>query len=150
MRMSKLTAPVAILLALALTPALTGCAGNPLEQIVEGATGGEVDLGGAGVPDGYPTDAVPLTDGEIVNGMGLGSGDGQVWNVTIKVAGLETIDSIKAQLEGAGLAPNESGLGGVTEQGAAAFYESDAYGVLVVITPDGNNGFVANYTVTQK
>ena len=143
------TLPIAIALALVLTPALTGC-GSPIEQLVEGATGGDVDLGGASVPEGFPSDAVPLTEGEVVFGMGLGDGTGRVWNVTIKVAGLETIDSIKAELEGAGLTPNEAGLGGVSDQGAAAFYESDAYGVLVVITNDGNNGFVANYTVTQK
>lgn len=144
----RITVPVAIVLALAVTPALSGCFGNPIEQIVEGATGGEVDLGGNSVPEGFPSE-VPLADGEVLFGAAVGNDDGRIWNVTIKVAGADALDAIVAQLEGAGFTTTD-GFGGSTAEGGTAALESDAYGVLVVVTQDGENGFVANYTVTEK
>ena len=146
---TRVTVPVAILVALAMAPALTGCFGNPIEGIIEQATGGDVDLGGPGVPDGFPSE-VPLIDGEVVYGMSVGNSDGNVWNVTVKVGGEGAIDDIRAQLEGAGFTENEAGIGSETAEGATAIYESDAYGVLVVVTKDGDGTYVANYSVTQK
>lgn len=139
---------LAIALALAITPALSGCFGNPIEQIVEGATGGEVDLGGNSVPEGFPAE-VPLIEGEVLFGASLGNEEGKVWNVTIKVAGAEAIDTIVAELEGAGFTATE-GFGGSTADGGTAVMDGAAYGVLVVVSKDGEQGFVANYTVTQK
>ena len=43
---TRYTAPLALLIALAMAPTLSGCFGNPVESIIEGATGGEVDLPG--------------------------------------------------------------------------------------------------------
>ncbi|MCU1440214.1 MAG: hypothetical protein JWP85_1211 [Rhodoglobus sp.] len=146
----RLTVPLAILVALAVAPALSGCAGNPIESIIEGATGGDVDLGGAGLPEGYPTEEVPLIDGEIIFGAGIGAAEGHVWNVTVKVSGADAIEQIKSQLEGAGFTANEAGIGGTTADAATALFESDKYGVLVAVTKDGDKGFVANYTVTAK
>jgi hypothetical protein len=144
----RITVPVAIVLGLALAPALTGCFGNPIEQIIEGATGGDVDLGGASVPDGFPGE-VPLIQGEVVFGASIGNDEGRVWNVTIKVAGAGAIEDIVAQLEGAGFTSTE-GFGGSTAEGGTAILENASYGVLVVVSQDGENGFVANYTVTEK
>jgi len=143
----RFTATAAIVLALAITPALSGCFGNPIEQIVEGATGGDVSLPGQGIPDDFPKD-VPLYDGEVTFGLGVGNGDGKAWNVTIRVRGLDAADSIKSQLEGAGFAQNEAGVGGTTADGATLIYGNDKYTVLVVITKD-DTGFVANYTVSD-
>ncbi|MBN9238456.1 MAG: hypothetical protein BGO97_02135 [Micrococcales bacterium 70-64] len=143
----RFTATAAIVLALAITPALSGCFGNPIEQIVEGATGGDVSLPGQGIPDDFPKD-VPLYDGEVTFGLGVGNGDGKAWNVTIRVPGLDAADSIKSQLEGAGFAQNEAGVGGTTADGATLIYGNDKYTVLVVITKD-DTGFVANYTVSD-
>ncbi|CAN5323626.1 hypothetical protein BH09ACT5_BH09ACT5_13070 [soil metagenome] len=145
----RFTAPVALLIALAMTPALSGCFGNPVEQIVEGATCGNVDLPGQSVPDDFPSD-VPLVDGDVVFGMGVGSDDAKAWNVTVKVSGVEVADTIKGQLEDAGFTANESGIGGTTADGATLVYDNGTYNVLVVISKDGQNGFVANYTVTEK
>jgi hypothetical protein len=144
----RITVPAAILLALAITPALSGCFGNPIEQVIEGATGGEVDLGGNSVPEGFPSE-VPLVDGEVLFGAAVGNTDGRIWNVTVQVASAAALDEIVAQLEGAGFT-NTDGFGGSTAEGGTAALESEAYGVLVVVTPDGQNGFVANYTVTEK
>jgi hypothetical protein len=147
---SRLALPFAIVIALAITPTLAGCFGNPVESIIEGATGGDVDLGGAELPDGYPVDAVPVIDGEILFGMGVGTDGAKAWNVTVKVSGVAAIDDIKAQLIAAGFTESEAPVGGATDVGATAVLESPEYGVLVVITEDGDNGFVANYTVTDK
>lgn len=143
------TVPLAILIALAVTPALSGCFGNPVEQIIEGATGGDVDLGGKSVPDGFPSE-VPLAQGEVLFGASLGNDEGHVWNVTIKVADAAAIDQIVAQLESAGFSTAAEGFGGSTADGGTAIVENDRYGVLVVVSKDGENGFVANYTVTEK
>jgi hypothetical protein len=143
------TVPLAVLIALAVTPALSGCFGNPVEQIIEGATGGDVDLGGKSVPDGFPSE-VPLAQGEVLFGASIGNEEGRVWNVTIKVADAGAIEQIVAQLEGAGFSTAAEGFGGSTADGGTAIVENDSYGVLVVVSKDGENGFVANYTVTEK
>lgn len=148
MNSQRFTVPLAIVLALAITPALAGCFGNPIEQIVEGATGGDVSLPGQGVPDDFPQD-VPLVDGEVAFGLGVGNADGKAWNVTIKVSGLDVVDGIKSQLEGAGFTANEAGIGGVTAEGATLLYENEKYTVLVVVTKESSSGFVANYTVSE-
>lgn len=148
MNSKRLTVPLALVLALAITPALAGCFGNPLEQIVEGATGGDVSLPGQSVPDDFPKADVPLVDGDVLLGVGLGNDDGKVWNVTIKVGGLEAADGIKSQLEGAGFTASAAG-NGTTDQGESLAYENGTYNVLVVVTKDADNGFVANYTVAQ-
>ena len=141
--MKKITASLAILLALAATPALAGCAG--IEGIVEQATGGDVSLPGNSVPDDFPAE-VPLIEGEVILGAGIGSTDGKAWNVTIKVTGLDAADTIKAELEGAGFT---SAPGASTGESSALLYTSDAYSVAVVVTKDTNDGFLANYTVTD-
>lgn len=147
-RRTRITVPIALALALVMTPALSGCFSNPLESIIEGATGGDVDLGGTSVPDGFPTNEVPLANGEIVFGGSIGNEEGRVFNVTIKVAGANAIDEIKAQLEGAGFV-SQGEFSGSTSEGGTFIGTTDQWGVLVVVSQDGQNGFVANYTVTS-
>lgn len=145
----RITVPIAIIVALAVTPALSGCFGNPIESIIEGATGGNVDLGGKSVPDGYPTSEVPLISGEIVFGAAVGNDtDGKVFNVTVKVADGSALDAIKSQLEAVGFTA-QADLGGSTADGGTYIASTDKWGVLVVVSKDGDNGFVANYTVTS-
>lgn len=139
---ARMTA-LALVLPLMLAPALSGCSLNPIEGIIEQATGGDVSLGGANIPDGFPTDAVPLFDGEVKFGAGLANADGQVWNVTIAVPGADAYATIKTQLEDAGFtaAPGaDATTGGV--------FSSDKFGVAVVVADSGDGGWVANYTVT--
>lgn len=145
---TRVTAPIAIALALLITPALSGCFGNPIEGIIEGATGGDVDLGGTSLPDGYPASEVPVISGEILFGGAIGNDQGKVYNVTIKVADASALDAIKAQLEGVGFT-SEAGFGGSTADGGTYIAKTDKWGVLVVVSQDGQNGFVANYTVTS-
>jgi len=141
----RVTASLAILLALLATPALTGC--SSIEQMVEQATGGDVDLPGNTVPDDFPSE-VPLAEGEVVMGAAIGNADGKAWNVTIKVPGLDVVDTIKAELEAAGFVATPAGNTS-TGESATIVYGNDAYGVVVVVTKDTNDGFLANYTVTD-
>ncbi|HWR85832.1 MAG TPA: hypothetical protein VN200_07550, partial [Rhodoglobus sp.] len=76
---------------LALVLALSGCTfvgGNPVEQLVEGATGGEVEIGNT-VPEDFPAE-VPLAEGEVLSGASAGG----VWNVGIRVDGADALGTI--------------------------------------------------------
>ena len=141
-RRSVLAVATAACLAIGL--GLTGCSINPIESLVEGVTGGNVDIGGTSIPEDFPAE-VPLIDGEVIGAFGVGSGADKVFTVTIKVADASALDEIKAQLEGAGFTTEfDRGIGGLS--GAA--YKNADYGVLVVVAEDGKTGWVANYTVT--
>lgn len=144
----RFAAPVAIALALLITPALSGCFSNPIEGIIEGVTGGDVDLGGTSLPSGYPTAEVPVIAGEILFGGSLGNDEGKIFNVTVRVADATAIDQIKSQLEAAGFT-SEGEFVGSTADGGSFIGTTDKWGVLVVVSKDGDNGFIANYTVTS-
>ena len=143
---SPLTAVIALAVAVVLAPLLSGCFGNPLESVIEGATGGEVDLGGASVPDGFPRE-VPLYDGEITYGVSLGSEPDTIYNVTMRVPDVSALDSAAKQLEDAGFTIQMQGP--ATADGGTVIADSDAFGVLLVVAKDGD-GFVANYSVSPK
>lgn len=138
----RFAATALVVAALLTAPALAGC--SVVEGAIESATGGEVDLGGKSVPKDFPAE-VPLAQGEVVFGLGAGAKDEKIWNVTIKVPE-GAFDSISAQLTGAGFTQAE-GTDQVAE-GMGGLFTSDNYGVLVVVSEDGNGGFVANYTVS--
>jgi hypothetical protein len=135
---------LALVIGVALVPGLTACSGNPIENLIHNATGGDVELGGSSVPKGFPAE-VPLYDGEVLYGIAVGDEGAKAFNVTIRVpegAG----EQIQADLQNAGFTlvggSDPSGEGG-------AAYDGADWGVLVVITKDGD-GWVANYTVTPK
>ncbi|MFZ2964846.1 MAG: hypothetical protein WA006_09210, partial [Rhodoglobus sp.] len=86
----------------------------------------------------------------VVFGASIGNAEGRIWNVTIKVANAGALDQIVSQLEGAGFTSSAEGFGGSTAEGGTAILENANYGVLVVVSQDGDDGFVANYTVTEK
>ncbi|NYF10163.1 hypothetical protein HDC94_001319 [Leifsonia sp. AK011] len=142
----RYTAPIAFVIALAMTPALSGCFGNPVESIIEGATGGEVDLGGSSMPADFPSDQVPVIDGDIIYGGSIGSGAEKVFNVTVRVSDGAALQQIKDELEAAGFV-SQADLGEATN-GGTYIASSDAWGVLVVVSENGSDGWVANYTVT--
>lgn len=142
--MRKTTISLALIIGLVGAPALAGC--SVIEGIIEQQTGGDVQLGGNSVPNDFPSE-VPLISGDIINGSGLTTGEGKVWNVVIKVTDAAAFDTIKADLEGAGFSYTDPGAGG--EVGTGVF-ENEKYGVLVVVANAGDQGFVANYTVTEK
>ena len=132
----------ALSLVLVAALALTGC--SAVESAIEGATGGEVDLGGQSIPDGFPTDEVPLTPGDILLGS-TGSKDGRtVYNIIVDIDSVDTFPEITTQLTDAGF---------VAEGDASptsALMSSDLWTVLVVVVDQPPVGAVANYTVTAK
>lgn len=146
LRRKRILAPAAIVLALSLAPMLTACGGNPIQGLVNDATGGLIDVGGTSVPKDFPAD-VPLVPGDVVSGLGFGNEEGKVWNVGVKVSGLDALDSIASQLKSAGF--EMIGDEGVAmEEGAGNIFTKPNYGVLVIVAKDDKGGFVANYTVT--
>jgi len=144
----RVTAPIAIVIALAMAPALSGCFGNPIEGLIEGATGGQVDLGGTTIPDGFPSSEVPIASGEIIFGGSLGNDESRVFNVTVRVPNAQAIDSIKADLEAAGF-ESQGEFPGSTNEGGTFIGTTAKWGVLVVVGKDSESGFIANYTVTS-
>ena len=141
----RTTAALSIVLALVGGPLLTGCAGQ-VEGLIENVTGSEVDLGGQSVPQDFP-DSVPLTDGDVIYGLSASNADGKVWNVTVSVADATAVDTIKLELEDAGFATRLEGP--ANADGGTLIADGAEYGVLVAVT-GGNDGFVANYTVTAN
>ncbi|HET8778900.1 MAG TPA: hypothetical protein VFM66_02415 [Agromyces sp.] len=125
---------------------LTGCFGNPVEDLVnrgvedaiEGATGGDVSLGGE-LPADFPT-SVPLIDGTIGVAAGTGGADG--WVVVITSSASDPVADAAAALEGAGFTED------TTVSGAgmgAKVYSNAEYLVLVA-----GEGETVSYTVTPK
>lgn len=134
--------PIAVLALLIATPALTACT---IENVIERATGGSVDIGGTSVPDDFPAE-VPLYDGEVVSAVGIGNPDGKVWNVGVRIPDIAALGDIQADLEAAGFTVSIETP--ATDQGGTLIASTDEYGVAIVAVRDGE-GFVANYSVTS-
>jgi len=134
---------VPLVSALLVGGALAGCS---FQGVVKDVSGGNVDIGGTSVPSDFPS-AVPLASGQVVFGAGLGSGDSKVWNVTVKVDGSGAYADIQKQLTDAGFS-GEFGAQGPNGGGTGTF-SNGTYGVLVVVTDAGDNGWVANYSVSK-
>ncbi|CAN5528170.1 hypothetical protein BH10ACT7_BH10ACT7_04730 [soil metagenome] len=141
----SITISLALVVALAGAPALAGC--SVVEGLIEQQTGGDIDLGGTSVPADFPSE-VPLIDGDIVNGSGFATDGTKVWNIIVKVSDGAAFDTIKSQLEGAGFTFNETGS--ETPEAGTGVFDGENYGVLVVVAQAGDQGWVANYTVSQK
>lgn len=143
-----LTIAMAAVLAVGTPLLLSGCGliPNPVEGVIEGVTGGDIELPGSTVPDDFPSE-VPLIDGEVVFGTGFGNDTEKIWNVTINV-GSEATEQIASGLESAGFTVSAEGsLSGDT---GTLFYQKDELSVLVVIAEDNDSGgYVASYTVTR-
>ncbi|HEU4807038.1 MAG TPA: hypothetical protein VFT01_02145 [Homoserinimonas sp.] len=138
--------PAAVLAAcLLIAPAVSGCSFNPLESVIEGATGGNVDVGGTSVPDDFPAE-VPLIEGEVASAFAVGKAPEKIWNVTIKVADASALETIKTEMEAAGFTSDleDAAIGDIT----GGMYSNGTYSVLVVVAEDGDSGWAAAYTVT--
>ena len=139
-------AAVAVAIAGITTSLLTGCFGNPVENLVnqgvedavESATGGDVSLDGE-LPEGFPT-SVPLIDGDITVAAGAGGADG--WVVVISSSASDPVAEAASALEGAGFTED------TTVSGAgmgAKVYSNAEYIVLLA-----GEGETVSYTVTPQ
>ena len=138
-------------LALAAPLMLSGCSLLHLP----GSNGGGVSIPGVGsvgsgkLPSDFPTSDVPVIKGDVVSGLSLGGDKDKVWNVTIKVSGIDAFDEIATELKGAGFTEEE--IGGKTDDGATGVFTKGDYNVAILLSKaDDKTGFVANYTVTKS
>ncbi|MCD2442677.1 hypothetical protein LQ757_10375 [Agromyces sp. SYSU K20354] len=131
----------------ALTSALlTGCFSNPVEDLVnqgvedavEGATGGDVSLGGE-LPAGFP-ESIPLIEGEV--GFSAGTGGEEGWIVVINSTAADPMAEAVSALEGAGFTKNTELSGG---GGGAVVYSDGEHVVLLA-----SEGETVTYTVTPQ
>jgi hypothetical protein len=143
-RRALVAVPLAVALAFGSAAALSGCS---VRGIVQSVSHGHVDLDTKSVPADFPK-SVPLANGDVVYGASIGSTEGRLWNVTIKVGGNESIDAIARRFTDAGF---RSDIDHRTASGGGTVsFTKGAYSALVVVTRSGPKGWVANYTVTQK
>ncbi|MFD4420816.1 hypothetical protein ACFWN7_04830 [Agromyces sp. NPDC058484] len=125
---------------------LTGCIGNPVEDLVsqgvedavEGATGGEVNVDGE-LPEGFPA-SVPLVDGDVSFSAGAGGVEG--WVVIITSSASDPVAEAATELEGAGFTEDTTVAGGGV---GAKVYSNAEY--LVLLAGDGST---VTYTVTPQ
>ncbi|MGV8875965.1 MAG: hypothetical protein ACOH1K_00485 [Rhodoglobus sp.] len=139
-------AALVVVLAVLVSPALSGCVGNPIVGLVEQATGGTVDVGGQEIPDGFPTE-VPLAAGDVIFGISAGEGDNRGFNVTISAGAQSPLAGIETQFADVGFESQvqASGAEGV---GSLIFTSAD-WNVIVVVTKV-DTGYTANYTVSRS
>lgn len=139
-------AAIAVVIAGITATLLTGCFGNPVEDLVnrgvedavEDATGGDVSIGGE-LPADFPT-SVPIIDGDISLAAGAGGADG--WVVVITSSASDPVAEAAAALETAGFTED------TTVSGAgmgAKVYSNAEYLVLVA-----GEGTTLTYTVTPQ
>jgi hypothetical protein len=107
---------------------------------VQGATGGDVSLGGK-LPKDWPSE-VPVIDGKILFGAGGSSDREKGWVVTIKSEAADPLADARKQLEDAGFVVDTDAAASGGEIGVVAV-KNDNYGVLVAGSADG-----VLYTVT--
>lgn len=148
---------IGLALAAGVTVGVTAC--NPLqaiteegvEQAIEGATGGNVDIdAGAGVsiPADFPSD-VPIIDATLFSSVSLGSGAEQTWNLIFNVSDAQAAyaDAV-SMLTGAGyaeVAQTESA------EGSFGSFANDAWSVTVSAVPAmGGEEPKLSYTVIQN
>lgn len=139
-------AGVAVAIAGITATLLTGCFGNPVEDLVnrsvegaiEDATGGDVSLGGE-LPAGFPT-SVPIIDGDINLAAGAGGAEG--WVVVLTSSASDPVAEAAAALEAAGFTEDTT----VSGAGMGAKVFSNAEYVVVV----AGEGETLTYTVTLQ
>ncbi|MCU1507943.1 MAG: hypothetical protein JWQ12_208 [Glaciihabitans sp.] len=145
--MSKLSRtisiPLAVVLALGTAPLLTGCFGNPIQNLVKGATGGQVDVGGTSIPADFPKN-VPVLDGKVVLAGAIGKGADKVWNVTVQVTGADPSADLEAKLKSAGF--KETAVTPNGTAGKSIVAADDTHSLLVVIAKD-KDAWVVSYSV---
>lgn len=129
---------VAVLALLAAGPALAGCSDAQVQDAVngavQGATDGDVSLGGA-LPDGWPAE-IPVIDGEIKFGAGNTTNGDQGWVVTVASAAADPLADAKQALVDAGFELDTGNSANVGDVGVVAL-KNTTYTVTIAGTPDG-------------
>ncbi|WP_120337641.1 hypothetical protein [Cryobacterium soli] len=101
---------------------------------VQGATDGDVSLGGA-LPDGWPEE-IPVIDGEIKFGAGNTTNGDQGWVVTIASSASDPLADAKQMLVDAGFEADTSTSANVGDVGVESL-KNASFRVTIAGTPDG-------------
>lgn len=108
-----------------------------VEDIIEGAGGGDIDFESGSLPAGFPEGDIPLIPGEI--GPSMAVVEATAWTVTVYTDDQATAESAPALLEQAGFS-NDSVFA----------WENDEYVVVVVTTEETDEGRWQVYYQVQK
>ncbi|WP_133163909.1 hypothetical protein [Cryobacterium zongtaii] len=137
-KMSPLRMGLALAAVLAVAPALAGCSDTQVQDAVngavQGATDGDVSLGGA-LPDGWPAE-IPVIDGEIKFGAGNTTNGDQGWVVTVASGAADPLADAEQKLVDAGFVPDTSASANVGDVGVVAL-KNGTHIVTIAGTPDG-------------
>ncbi|TFC62636.1 MULTISPECIES: hypothetical protein [unclassified Cryobacterium] len=137
-KMSPLRMGLALAAVLAVAPALAGCSDAQVQDAVngavQGATDGDVSLGGA-LPDGWPAE-IPVIDGEIKFGAGNTTNGDQGWVVTVASGAADPLADAEQKLVDAGFVPDTSASANVGDVGVVAL-KNATHIVTIAGTPDG-------------
>lgn len=139
----RISATIAVVIALGLSPALSGCSSNPIENLVEQATGGKVELGGKEIPEGFPSE-IPLVEGEMQFGIAAGEGESRGYNITILAGAESPLKAIESDFADAGFEIQLQGSG--SDGAGTVVFTGDAW-IGAVIVANTDEGYTANYTV---
>ena len=129
---------LAVTLAVAGLTVLTGCTGetvgNAVDGAVNGATGGDVSLGGQ-LPEGWPQE-IPVIDGNLGFGAANTADSDRGWVVTVASSAADPLADATAKLEAAGFTADTGATANVGETGVAAL-TNKTWSVVVAGTPEG-------------
>ncbi|QYH36779.1 hypothetical protein [Salinibacterium sp. M195] len=140
----RVNVAIAILLTIGGAVSLSACSVNPLEAIVEKASGGAIDVGGKSIPDGFPSE-VPVIAGDVIFGISVADGENRSFNVTIAAGAESPLDFIETQFTDAGYESQAQASG--SEGAGTVIFSNDLWNAVVVVA-QSDDGYTANYTVT--
>jgi hypothetical protein len=144
---NRFAVPLALVVALAITPLLSGCINpaNIVNGVIDQATGGKAGVGGTTLPKDFPKE-IPIIDGDILFSAFAKADEGTTYNITVKPKSDKAFETITKDLEAAGFAENGE-MGTTSEKSSTGVFANDTYTILVVVADDSDNGTVVNYTV---
>lgn len=109
---------------------------------------GSFEVGSTSMPDDFPTDSVPLVEGELVNTARMTEGEDTTWSVTLRVdqAPGEAYAAARGALESAGFTANQTTE---SDSYSNAVMEGNGFTVMVSSVPDSSEGGgVVSYQVS--
>jgi|GEM_PF-1706122 len=160
---SNFARSAAIAIAVTATLTLSGCFANPLDQItdkigseiaeggaeklIEGMTGGELDIEAGSLPKDFPSE-VPVVDGEIISSVGMTLEEGRTWSVTLKVDdSLAAMATAREQLVSAGF--EETLWNEAQSMTMGIFSKGESFSVMVTGSAFDDEDHAVGYQVTK-
>lgn len=151
------TLPLASLVAVGVMLGVSAC--NPLaavteqavEQAVEDATGGSIDIdagGGVSIPADFPAE-IPLIDAKLFSSTSLPMGESMTWTLIFSVKDpAAAFSEASSQLAGAGY---QESLKSETAEGSFATYDNGTWNILLTSAPGaGSDEALLSYVVSPS